>query len=96
MKSLMESLLNGEIKTIDMQSVGIAFRSGNVMDVTVHQISSGWLFTFRAFDAVNGKLNTFALRTQRGAIRMWANPQNLFDFLSKHGVTAGSFKLQEG
>lgn len=84
------------VKTITLQSVDAAFQSGTVTNVMVHRVDEkSWLFTFQALDSATGKLDTFALETQRGAARTWANPQNLFDFLQKRGVKVGHFILQE-
>jgi hypothetical protein len=84
------------MKTIEQQSVDRAFRQHDVRDVTVVRRSEKeWYFTFIADDPVTHTPVTYALLTQRGKLRTWADPRNLFDFLEKRGVFSGNFNLNE-
>lgn len=84
------------MKTIAQQSVDRAFRQHDVRDITVVRRSEKeWYFTFIADDPVTHTPVTYALLTQRGKLRTWADPRNLFDFLQKRGVFSGNFNLNE-
>lgn len=84
------------MKTINQQSVDLAFASGAVQEVTVHKVSEKeWFFTFEVADASTGKVETFSLETQRGSLRCWADPRKLFQFLEERQVCAGRFNLKE-
>lgn len=81
---------------IDQKSVDLAFETGAVKRVLVGKISDReWYFTFEATDPKTGHQSCFALETQRGGLRTWADPRLLFDFLQKRGVDEGRFKLKE-
>lgn len=82
------------MKAINLQSVDLAFSSGEVNQVTVHRKSDkAWFFTFTV--KKNGKEELFTLETQRGALRTWADPRLLFAFLSERNILSGNFNLKE-
>lgn len=85
------------MKTIQQESVDLAFEKGKARNVVVVCRSrKEWYFTFEADDPVSGKAETFALLTQRGALRLWADPRTLFTFLQERlNVTHGHFTLVE-
>jgi hypothetical protein len=84
------------MKAIEQHSVDRAFSQHDVRDITVVRRSEKeWYFTFIADDPVTDKPITYALLTQRGKLRTWADPRNLFDFLEKRGVLSGNFNLDE-
>ena len=84
------------MKVIEQQSVDKAFYQKAVREVTVVRRSEKeWYFTFIADDPVTKKPVTYALLTQRGKLRTWADPRLLFNFLNERGVTYGNFKLDE-
>jgi len=85
------------MKAIELHSVDLAFRQQDVRNVTVvRRAEKEWYFTFEADDPVSKKPVTYALLTQRGKLRTWADPRNLFDFLRKRNVSTGTFHLEEG
>lgn len=84
------------MKLIDQKSIDLAFTRKDVNKVVVHNISEReWYFTFEATDPLTGTKDIFAMETQRGGLRLWADPRLLFDFLYKRGVNEGQFKLNE-
>ena len=84
------------MKTIDQKSVDLAFESGNVENVTVCKLSKKqWYFTFEVREPVTGKICSFAMETQRGGLRTWADPRVLFEFLEERGINNGNFILNE-
>ncbi|EJE4644426.1 hypothetical protein BKG02_004779 [Vibrio parahaemolyticus] len=84
------------MRTIEQQSVDLAFSQKAVRNVTVvRRGEKEWYFTFEADDPVTSKPVTYAMLTQRGKLRVWADPRNLFEFLKDRGVSSGMFKLQE-
>lgn len=84
------------MKLIDQKSVDLAFKRKDVKKVIVRNISEReWYFTFEATDPLTGLKDIFAMETQRGGLRLWADPRLLFDFLHKRGVDEGQFKLNK-
>ncbi|AGF75066.1 KorA protein [Bartonella australis AUST/NH1] len=84
------------MKMIEQHSIDIAFSQKAVREVTVVMRSEReWYFTFVADDPVTKKPNKYALLTQRGKLRTWANPKCLFSFLQERGVVCGNFNLDE-
>lgn len=84
------------MRTIEQPSVDLAFSQKAVRNVTVvRRREKEWYFTFEADDPVTKKPVTYAMLTQRGKLRTWADPRNLFEFLKDRGVGSGMFKLQE-
>lgn len=85
------------MKTIKQDSVETAFEIGAATNVVVIQRSAKeWYFTFDAVDPVSGNTETFALLTQRGQLRLWADPRTLFAFLKERfNVLQGTFQLVE-
>ncbi|EIJ6113759.1 hypothetical protein LJJ21_004719 [Salmonella enterica] len=84
------------MKTIEQHSVDIAFSQRAVREVTIVMRSEKeWYFTFVADDPVTKKPVKYALLTQRGKLRTWADPRHLFSFLRERGVTSGNFNLDE-
>lgn len=82
------------MKLIDQKSVDKAFRTKSAEKILVQNFSEReWFFTFEATDPKTGKLNTYAMETQRGKLRLWADPRLLFNFLSERGVNEGQFKI---
>lgn len=84
------------MRAIEQHSVDKAFSQRAVREVTVVRRSEKeWYFTFVADDPVTKKPVTYALLTQRGKLRTWADPRHLFNFLRERGVTHGNFNLDE-
>jgi len=85
------------MKTIQQESVDLAFQRGQAKNVVVVCRSvKEWYFTFESDDPVSKKTETFALLTQRGVLRIWADPRTLFSFLKERlNVTDGKFLLIE-
>lgn len=85
------------MKTIEQQSLDLAFELEGVREITVIRRShKEWYFTFVVDDPLTKRPETYALLTQRGSLRTWSDPRNLFSFLfDRYGVTAGNFKLVE-
>lgn len=84
------------MKTIQQHSVDVAFSQKAVRNVTViRRTEKEWYFTFEADDPVTKKTVNYALQTQRGKLRTWADPRNLFEFLKERGVNSGKFNLKE-
>lgn len=85
------------MKKIQQDSVDLAFQMGAAKSVVVIRRSlKEWYFTFEADDPVTNKPETFALLTQRGQLRVWADPRVLFTFLEERfNVKNGTFLLQE-
>lgn len=85
------------MKKIQQESVDLAFQMGAARNVVVIKRSQKeWYFTFDADDPVTQKTETFALLTQRGQLRLWADPRTLFAFLQERfNVKNGTFQLQE-
>ncbi|MCZ2328773.1 KorA family transcriptional regulator [Bartonella sp. F02] len=84
------------MKMIEQRSVDIAFNQKAVREVTIVMRSEKeWYFTFVADNPVTKKPNKYALLTQRGKLRTWANPKYLFKFLEERGVVCGKFSLNE-
>ena len=85
------------MKAIGQQRVDKAFAKEEARGVTVVRRSAKeWYFTFEADDPTTGTPTTYALLTQRGQLRTWADPRNLFDFLlERYGLRSGTFYLEE-
>lgn len=85
------------MKKIEQGSVDLAFQMGAARNVVVIRRSlKEWYFTFEADDPMTNKPETFALLTQRGQLRLWADPRKLFAFLEdRFDVKNGTFRLQE-
>jgi hypothetical protein len=85
------------MKKIQQDSVDLAFQMGAARNVVVIKRSQKeWYFTFDADDPVTRKTETFALLTQRGQLKLWADPRTLFAFLEERfNVKNGTFLLQE-
>ncbi|ETS12809.1 KorA family transcriptional regulator [Bartonella quintana] len=84
------------MKMIEQSSIDIAFNQKAAREITIVMGSEKkWYFTFIADDPVTGKPNEYALLTQRGKLRTWANPKCLFKFLHERGVTCGKFNLNQ-
>jgi len=85
------------MKKIQQDSVDLAFQMGAARNVVVIKRShKEWYFTFDADDPVTRKTETFALLTQRGQLKIWADPRTLFAFLEERfDVKNGTFLLQE-
>lgn len=75
----------------------MAFQIGAARNICVVMRSDKeWYFTFEADDPITNKPETFALLTQRGQLRLWADPRRLFAFLKeKFNVQHGTFLLHE-
>jgi hypothetical protein len=81
---------------IPQESVDLAFREGKASKVVVTRISEKrWVFHFWAVNPATGKGQTYTLKTQRGKIRTWSDPRNLFAWLLERGVLDGSFVLTD-
>lgn len=76
------------VRKIEQRSVDEAFRTGNARNVTVYRVGRRqWYFTFDDDDVLTGEVVQYAMMTARGDLRMWADPRNLFEFLSeRYGV----------
>lgn len=85
------------MKKIQQESVDLAFQMGAARNVVVIKRSlKEWYFTFDADDPVTQKTETFALLTQRGQLKLWADPRTLFAFIQERfNVKNGTFLLQE-
>ncbi|WP_323000545.1 KorA family transcriptional regulator [Denitromonas sp.] len=85
------------MKAIEQHSVDLAFNQKDVHEITVIRHSEKeWYFTFVVDDPVTKRPETYALLTQRGSLRTWSDPRNLFSFLfNRYGVVAGKFTLIE-
>lgn len=85
------------MKKIQQESVDLAFQMGAARNVVVIKRSrKEWYFTFDADDPVTQKTETFALLTQRGQLKLWADPRTLFAFLQERfNVKNGTFLLHE-
>ena len=85
------------MKKIQQESVDLAFQIGAARNVVVIKRShKEWYFTFEADDPVTKKPETFALLTQRGQLKIWADPRTLFAFLQERfNVQHGKFLLKE-
>lgn len=76
------------VRKIEQKSVDAAFERGEARNVKVYRAGMRqWYFTFDADDALIGETVQYAMMTARGDLRLWADPRNLFDFLStRYGV----------
>lgn len=86
------------MKTVEQSTADMAFEHNLVQDVClVGRSSKEWYFTFTTRDPASGSLNEFAIRTQRGELRTWADPRTLLNLLQeRYGVTSGRFTLDAG
>jgi hypothetical protein len=72
------------MKGTEQQTVEDAFTVGNAKDVRVIRRSDGeYYFTFVVDDPFTKKPETYALLTQRGELRTWADPRTLHKFLQQ-------------
>jgi hypothetical protein len=80
---------------ISQEQVDKAFQEGNASNVTIIRLSDKeWIFTFEATNPINGLIQIYTLKTQRGKVRTWSDPRNLFQWLcERHGINKGSFSL---
>ncbi|MBX4335891.1 KorA family transcriptional regulator [Bartonella raoultii] len=84
------------MKMIEQNSVDIAFNQKAAREITIVMRSKReWYFTFVADDPITGKAEKYALLTQRGKLRTWADPKYLFKFLHERGVVDGHFSLNQ-
>lgn len=85
------------MKKIQQESVELAFQLGTARNIVVIKRShKEWYFTFEANDPITSKTETFALLTQRGQLRLWADPRTLFAYLQdRFNVQHGNFTLTE-
>ncbi|AQX28516.1 MULTISPECIES: KorA family transcriptional regulator [unclassified Bartonella] len=84
------------MRMIEQKSVDRAFSQKVARDITVVMRSEReWHFTFVADDPITQKSYKYMLMTQRGKLRIWANPKHPFCFLKERGVICGNFSLDE-
>lgn len=71
------------MKGTKQNTVEEAFNLGNARDVKVIRRENGdYYFTFVVDDPYTHSAETYALLTQRGELRTWADPRLLHTFLS--------------
>lgn len=69
-------------KTIAQHHADSVFAEGIANNVTVVCMEKKeWYFTFDVPHPITGEQETFAIETQRGVLRTWADPRNLINFL---------------
>jgi len=75
-------------KTIQQHQADTAFADGRADNVTVvSREKKEWYFTFEVPHPTTGKPDVFAIETQKGELRTWADPRNLMEFLKvRYGV----------
>ena len=80
---------------VPLESVDGAFKEGKASNVTIIGLSERkWIFQFTSENPTSGQVQLYTLRTQRGKVRVWSDPRNLFRWLNKrYGVKNGSFFL---
>jgi hypothetical protein len=80
---------------VPLESVDGAFKEGKASNVTIIRLSERkWIFRFTAENPTSGQVQPYTLRTQRGKVRVWSDPRNLFQWLNeRYGVKKGSFIL---
>lgn len=85
------------MKGTKQSTVEDAFKVGNARDVKVIRRDDGqYYFTFVVDDPFTSREQTFALLTQRGELRTWADPRALHSFLeSRCGVHTFITQLYE-
>lgn len=84
-----------DMQKITQQQLDTAYLAGSIRKIRVIRVSEKqWYFTADVFDFANNKTQTFALLTQRGRLRIWSDPRNLFSFLrERYKITYGLFIL---
>jgi hypothetical protein len=80
---------------VSQEQVDQAFQEGKASNITIVRLSDKeWIFTFEATNPINGSIQIYTLKTQRGKMRVWSDPRNLFQWLcERHGIDKGSFSL---
>lgn len=83
---------------VEQHTTDMAFEQKLVKEVCIVRRSpKEWYFTFLVADPTNaGQTLTYAVKTQRGALRTWSDPRTLFAYLDdRYGVVSGTFTLSE-
>lgn len=85
------------MRKLEQKSVDAVFANGNARNVTVYRVDRRrWYFAFESDDKITGEVVQYAMVTARGDLRLWADPRNLFDFLStRYGVQSVIVILSE-
>lgn len=83
------------MQKITQQQLDTAYLDGAIKKVRVIRVSEKkWYFTAEVYDSANHRMQIFALLTQRGKLRLWSDPRNLFSFLrERYKITYGVFIL---
>ena len=82
-------------KAIPLERADGAFHEGKARNITIVRLSEKeWIFTFEATNPATGSGQLYTLKTQRGKVRTWSDPRNLFQWLcERYGVKKGLFSL---
>ena len=83
------------MQTVEISVANMAFEQGLVTDVAiVRRSQKEWYFEFTVINMSNETTQRYAIKTQRGELRTWADPRTLFNFLhDEYGVSSGRFVL---
>ncbi|CAM2164743.1 KorA protein [Burkholderia latens] len=80
---------------VPLESIDRAFAEAKVEAVAVQEIGpKQWQFVFYAKKPDTEEIQSFTLKTQRGEVRTWADPRNLFQWMQdRYGLAEGMFYL---
>lgn len=82
---------------IDQDTFKVLLHQKAVHNITVYrEADRKWYFTFTMRDKKNGDKILCSLKTQKGLVKEWADPRNLFNYFLNFEITIGQFKLSEG
>ena len=84
------------VKTVEQHKADRAFAEERASNVTVIREGREWYFTFEVPHPTSGEPEVFAIETQRGELRTWADPRNLVEFLQdRYGLEEAKLTLNK-
>jgi len=84
-------------KRAEQNQADTAFAQGNASNVTIIRDGKEWYFTFSVPHPTTGEPDVFAIETQRGELRTWADPRHLVEFLRKrYGLAEAKLTFEDG
>lgn len=82
---------------IDKETFKLLVQQKTVFDITIYrEANHKWFFTFTMRNKKSGSKILCSLKTQKGVVKQWADPRNLFNYFLRQDIILGQFKLAEG
>lgn len=80
---------------IDKVALDKAHEDGLIIDVKVDCLEiKKYRLQIELKSPIEGTINWYTLKTQRGEVRIWSDPRNLFEFIQNYGISKGIFHIK--